>query len=54
VQLEPFVQLNNNCFVHSANAFGATRALSRGAADFEGNVAELLARLSTRRRWTAN
>jgi monoamine oxidase len=43
VQLEPFIQFNHNCFVHSADAFGGKPVRYReAAADFEGNVAELL------------
>ena len=43
VQLEPFIQFNHNAFVHSADAFGGKPVRYReAAADFEGNVAELL------------
>jgi monoamine oxidase len=43
VALEPFVQLNHNTYVHSTEAFGGTPQRYRSlAADFEGNVAELL------------
>ncbi|HYS46218.1 MAG TPA: FAD-dependent oxidoreductase, partial [Rhizomicrobium sp.] len=43
VALEPFIQFNHNCFVHSADAFGGKPVRYReAAADFEGNVAELL------------
>jgi monoamine oxidase len=43
VALEPFIQFNHNAFVHNANAFGGKPVRYReAAADFEGNVAELL------------
>ena len=43
VALEPFIQFNHNAFVHSENAFGGKPQRYREvAADFEGNVAELL------------
>ncbi|WP_091743047.1 flavin monoamine oxidase family protein [Phenylobacterium immobile] len=45
VSLEPFIQFNHNAFVHSTEAFGGTPQRFRSlAADFEGNVAELLAK----------
>ncbi len=43
VALEPFIQFNHNAFVHSADAFGGKPVRYReAAADFEGNIAELL------------
>jgi monoamine oxidase len=43
VALEPFIQFNHNAFVHSKDAFGGKPVRYReAAADFEGNVAELL------------
>ena len=43
VALEPFIQFNHNAFVQSADAFGGKPVRYReAAADFEGNVAELL------------
>src|SRR5471032_719208 len=43
VALEPFIQFNHNAFVHNAAAFGGKPVRYReAAADFEGNVAELL------------
>ena len=43
VALEPFIQFNHNAFVHSTDAFGGKPVRYReAAADFEGNVAELL------------
>jgi monoamine oxidase len=43
VALEPFIQFNHNAFVHSTEAFGgAPQRFKSLAADFEGNVAELL------------
>jgi monoamine oxidase len=45
VQLEPFIQFNHNAYVHSTDAFGGKPKRYREvAADFEGNVAELLAK----------
>ena len=41
--LEPFIQFNHNAYVHNADAFGGKPVRYReAAADFEGNVAELL------------
>lgn len=43
VTLEPFVQRNHNGFVHNLDAFGGKPQRFKAlAADFEGNVAELL------------
>jgi monoamine oxidase len=43
VALEPFIQFNHNAYVHSTEAFGGRPQRYREvAADFEGNVAELL------------
>src|SRR3569833_458373 len=43
VALEPFIQFNHNAFVHNDRAFGGKPVPFReAAADFEGNVAELL------------
>jgi monoamine oxidase len=43
VALEPFIQFNHNAYVHSSAAFGGQpRRYREVAADFEGNVAELL------------
>ena len=45
VKLEPFIQFNHNAYVHNADAFGGTpKRFKALAADFEGNVAELLAK----------
>ncbi|MDI1365907.1 MAG: flavin monoamine oxidase family protein [bacterium] len=45
VALEPFVQFNHNTFIHSSDAFeGKPVRFKAAAADFEGNVAELLAK----------
>jgi monoamine oxidase len=45
VQLEPFIQFNHNAYIHSTDAFGGKPVHYReAAADFEGNVAELLAK----------
>jgi monoamine oxidase len=43
VALEPFIQFNHAAYVHHTEAFGGTPQRFRAlAADFEGNVAELL------------
>lgn len=43
VALEPFIQFNHNAYVHSTEAFGGRPQRFKSlAADFEGNVAELL------------
>ncbi|MBU4436294.1 MAG: flavin monoamine oxidase family protein [Alphaproteobacteria bacterium] len=45
VALEPFVQFNHNTFIHSSESFGGKPVrFKAAAADFEGNVAELLAK----------
>ncbi len=45
VALEPFIQFNHNTYVHSSEAFGGKPVrFKAAAADFEGNVAELLAK----------
>lgn len=45
VALEPFIQFNHNTFIHSSTAFGGKPVrFKSAAADFEGNVAELLAK----------
>ena len=43
VALEPFIQFNHNAYVHNTAAFGGKPQRFKAlAADFEGNVAELL------------
>jgi monoamine oxidase len=43
VALEPFIQFNHNAYVHNTDAFGGRPQRFKSlAADFEGNVAELL------------
>ena len=43
--LEPFIQLNHNAYLHSANAFdGKPQRIRDIKADFDGGVAELLAK----------
>lgn len=45
VELEPFIQFNHNAYVHNIDAFGGRPQRFRSvAADFEGNVAELLSK----------
>src|SRR6202451_3055161 len=49
VTLEPFIQLNHNAYLHSANAFGGKPQRIRDIkADFDGGVAELLAKATER------
>lgn len=43
VELEPFIQLNHNAFVHRSNAFGGKpQRYKELATDFKGHVSELL------------
>jgi monoamine oxidase len=43
VQLEPFIQFNHNAYIHNTDAFGgAPQRFKSLAADFEGNIAELV------------
>ncbi|OYX32278.1 MAG: flavin monoamine oxidase [Caulobacterales bacterium 32-69-10] len=43
VELQPFIQFNHNSYVHNTEAFGGKPQRFKAlAADFEGNVAELL------------
>jgi monoamine oxidase len=45
VMLEPFVQVNNNAFLHSKDAFGGKPQRYRTVkADYNGHIAELLAK----------
>ncbi|MDR1285878.1 MAG: flavin monoamine oxidase family protein [Campylobacteraceae bacterium] len=45
VELEPFVQVNYNAFVHSTNAYGGKPQRYRKVqADFQGHIAELLSK----------
>ncbi len=45
VALEPFIQLNHNAYLHSANAFGGKpQRIREVKADFDGGVSELLAK----------
>jgi len=45
VELEPFIQFNHNAYVHNVDAFGGRPQRFKSlAADFEGNVAELLSK----------
>ncbi len=47
VALEPFVQLNHNALLHSTKAFGGRpQRIREVKADFQGHVAELLAKAS--------
>jgi monoamine oxidase len=47
VQLEPFVQVNNNAYLHSSKAFGGKPQRFRAVkADYQGHVAELLAKVT--------
>jgi monoamine oxidase len=45
IQLEPFLQINYNTYLHSANAFGGKPQRFKAVeADFQGYVAEMLAK----------
>ena len=45
VTLEPFIQYNHNAYIHRTDVFGGRPVrFNAAAADFEGNVAELLAK----------
>ena len=45
VELQPFIQFNHNAYVHNTDAFGGKpQRFKAPAADFEGNVAELLSK----------
>ena len=45
VALEPFIQLNHNAYLHAARAFGgAPQRIRTVKADFQGQIAELLAK----------
>ena len=47
IPLEPFVQINHNAYLHSTNAFGGRPQRYRTInADYRGNVAELLAKVT--------
>ncbi|MBE1160493.1 flavin monoamine oxidase family protein [Dyella acidiphila] len=47
VPLEPFVQVNHNAYLHSANAFGGKPQRYRSInADYRGHIAELLAKVA--------
>src|SRR6266567_755616 len=47
VALEPFIQLNHNAYLHAARAFdGAPQRIRAIKADFQGQVSELLAKVT--------
>ncbi len=51
VALEPFVQVNHNAFVHNRRAFGGVPQRYRHVqADFNGGIAELLAKATSQNR----
>ena len=51
VTLEPFIQLNHNAFLHSTKAFdGKPQRIREIKADFEGAIAELLAKATRKGR----
>lgn len=55
VALEPFIQFNHNAFVHKTDAFGGKPQRFKAlAADFEGNVAELLGKAIDQKGLDAN
>ena len=48
VALEPFVQLNHNAYLHATRAFaGAPQRMRAVKADFQGEVSELLAKVTS-------
>jgi monoamine oxidase len=54
VALEPFVQVNYNAYVHSAKAFaGKPQRFRAVKADYQGHVAELLAKVTRKRELEA-
>jgi monoamine oxidase len=54
VQLEPFVQVNYNAYLHSTRAFGGKPQRFRALkADYQGHVAELLAKATRRQQLDA-
>jgi monoamine oxidase len=54
VPLEPFVQVNYNAYLHSANAFGGKPQRYRTInADYRGHVAEMLAKVTQQRQLDA-
>src|SRR5579862_1586289 len=49
VALEPFVQINNNAYLHGSKAFGGKpQRLRTVKADYDGHIAELLAKATRR------
>jgi len=51
VALEPFIQLNHNAFLHASAAFGgAPQRIRSVKADFQGQIAELLAKAAMQSR----
>ena len=51
VALEPFIQLNHNAYLHSAEAFGGKpQRIREIKADYDGGVAELLAKADEKGR----
>jgi monoamine oxidase len=51
VALEPFIQVNYNAYVHARNAFGGRPQRFRHVlSDFNGNVAELLAKATSQEK----
>jgi monoamine oxidase len=55
VALEPFIQFNHNAYVHNTDAFGGKPQRFKSlAADFEGNVAELLGKALDQKALDAN
>ena len=54
VALEPFIQLNHNAFLHASRAFGgAPQRIRSVKADFQGQIAELLAKVAMQSRLDA-
>lgn len=54
IALEPFVELNYNAYLHSPQAFGGKpQRIRQIKADFEGHIAELLAKVTAQGRLDA-
>jgi monoamine oxidase len=51
VALEPFIQLNHNAYLHASRAFGgAPQRIRAVKADFQGQISELLAKVTSQGR----
>lgn len=51
VQLEPFIQLNHNAYLHGSHAFGgAPQRIRAVKADFQGHISELISKVASQGR----